>query len=98
MALWRSRRSVDEEGWFLAKDCAIAKPTTPPPITAWVKSALRRAVLENSLLKAYDVVGGDVNSVGEAEDSDKALIRGRKGALRTGISFYVRAPSRVSKA
>jgi hypothetical protein len=50
-AEWRSRRRVvlvlleelgvvvveEEERW--ARDCAMARPTTPPPITAWVKSA-----------------------------------------------------------
>lgn len=33
---------------------AMARPTTPPPITAWVKSALRRVVEEKVL---YSAVG-----------------------------------------
>jgi hypothetical protein len=44
---WRSRRRVGgEEGWE-ARDCATARPTTPPPIMRWVKSARRGVVREN---------------------------------------------------
>jgi len=42
---WRSISTVDTPSlsWSFR---AIAKPTTPPPITAWVKSALRTLLVE----------------------------------------------------
>lgn len=89
MVLWCLRRSVDEEGWFLVKDCVIVKLIMLLLIMVWVKFVLCWVVLENSFLKVYDVVGVDVNSVGEVEDSDKVLIRGCKGVLCIGIFFYV---------
>lgn len=46
MAAWRSRRRVEEEGEWWVSSWAMARPTTPPPITAWVKSALVGRVWE----------------------------------------------------
>lgn len=49
--------TVETDG---SRDCslrAMARPTTPPPITAWVKSAWRRAVEEKALEMGFGCLG-----------------------------------------
>lgn len=46
----RSMRRVDDSGWEIVSCRAIARPTAPPPMTAWVKSAWRWVDVEKQAM------------------------------------------------
>lgn len=59
---------------------AIARPTTPPPITACVKSAFRDGVVENGLERTWRVIDGETT-----RDENMAGARRWNYRMRTKI-------------